>query len=93
MHGNLHSLCLSQASFQSAFGFAQQPQCRTAISVLQEGKVKEQGTHAQLMEQQGLYYELWTKQEWNSGPDAEESSNLRDTGSSRLPPVQPSAAF
>lgn len=33
---------------------------------MQEGKVVEQGSHEHLMQQRGLYYELWTTQEMGS---------------------------
>jgi ABC-type multidrug transport system fused ATPase/permease subunit len=32
------------------------------IVVLDHGGVKEQGSHSALLEQKGLYYNLWTKQ-------------------------------
>lgn len=36
---------------------------------VQEGTVAEQGTHSELMTAQGLYHELWTKQEVGSVAD------------------------
>ena len=39
------------------------------IFVLRAGEVAEQGTHAELLEKQGLYAELWSAQEVTLGQD------------------------
>ncbi|KAI0206665.1 transporter ATM1 precursor [Astrocystis sublimbata] len=51
------------------------------IIVLKEGKVAEQGTHKELIDQGGLYSELWSAQEtWatNEGPDSEIQGSKAD---------------
>lgn len=37
------------------------------IVVLEDGRVKEQGTHDELMRHEGLYARLWTIQEKSAG--------------------------
>ena len=39
------------------------------IIVLHEGKIIEQGTHDQLLEQNGIYTEMYLKQQKNEGDD------------------------
>jgi ATP-binding cassette subfamily B protein len=41
------------------------------IIVLQDGSIAEQGTHAQLLEQKGIYSEMYFKQQENDYPDPE----------------------
>lgn len=44
----------------------EQQDMKSQLLLLQEGRVAEQGSHAQLMELRGLYYDLWSKQEAGS---------------------------
>lgn len=47
------------------------------IFVLKDGEVVESGTHAELLEQQGVYANLWAAQETSLGQDMELERNLK----------------
>ena len=48
------------------------------IFVLRDGVVAEQGTHSELLEQKGLYAELWSAQEVSLGQDIDLERNLEE---------------
>ena len=43
----------------------------------------EMGSHAELMEKQGLYYDMWSKQEMGSQVNLSDSSNGKKAGRER----------
>ena len=43
----------------------------------------EKGSHAELMEKQGLYYDMWSKQEMGSQVNLSDNSNGKKTGKER----------
>jgi ABC transporter ATM len=48
------------------------------IFVLKDGEVVESGTHPVLLEQQGVYSNLWAAQETSLGKDMELERNLEE---------------
>ena len=43
----------------------------------------EMGSHAELMEKQGLYYDMWSKQEMGSHANLADNSNGKKAGKNR----------